>query len=276
MQYRGMDKAQLDAAYNNSQAVADFPALLTSFKSMSAEIWPAYAHRRNIRYAPQQDSARTRLDVLYGAGPGRKTLLFIHGGYWQACDKEDFAFIARPFLDRGINVILIEYTLAPQQTMTGIVGEIAQAISFIDANKAALNIEHSALYLAGHSAGGHLTSLFRSDRRIAKAIPISALVDLLPISLCWLNDKLRLTPQEIERFSPVRHIAPGVETLVCVGGGELPELVRHSKEYAQRLLQRGEKARFCAVADDNHFSLLTSLADADSDFFKTVYAFIND
>jgi acetyl esterase/lipase len=42
------------------------------------------------------------------------TIIFIHGGYWQSCNKEDFAFITAGPLARGFDVMLLEYTLAPQ------------------------------------------------------------------------------------------------------------------------------------------------------------------
>ena len=55
MLYRGMDRAQLDAAYNNSAAV------------------------------PERDAIVNRLGGTQrqGASPKAPTLAFIHGGYWQ-------------------------------------------------------------------------------------------------------------------------------------------------------------------------------------------------
>src|SRR6516225_9376131 len=46
---------------------------------------------------------------------GTPTLAFIHGGYWQINDlvKENFAFFAEGVLPLGINLAVIEYTLAP-------------------------------------------------------------------------------------------------------------------------------------------------------------------
>src|SRR6516164_6203218 len=38
---------------------------------------------------------------------------FIHGGYWQMNDEENFAFFVEALLPLGINLAVIEYTLAP-------------------------------------------------------------------------------------------------------------------------------------------------------------------
>ena len=45
---------------------------------------------------------------------------FIHGGYWQFCDKADFAFIAAGPLALGFDVVLVEYTLAPAVNLDAI------------------------------------------------------------------------------------------------------------------------------------------------------------
>jgi len=45
----------------------------------------------DLRYG---DTPRERLDFYASGKPKAPTLLFIHGGYWQMNDKEDFNFIA--------------------------------------------------------------------------------------------------------------------------------------------------------------------------------------
>ncbi|MDI9682693.1 alpha/beta hydrolase, partial [Burkholderia cenocepacia] len=77
-----------------------------------------------------------------------------------------------------------------------------------------------------YSAGGHLTAMHRAHPAVASALAISPLVDLEPIALCCLNDKLQLTAHEVDAYSPLHHIGPGAPTVVAVGEAELPELVR--------------------------------------------------
>jgi len=45
---------------------------------------------------------------------------------------------------------------------------------------------------------------------------------------------------EIGDYSPLRHIGRGTRTIVSVGSAELPELVRHSTEYAEACRAKGE------------------------------------
>ena len=55
------------------------------------------------------------------------------------------------------------------------------------------------VFVAGNSAGGHLTAMAMTDTRLAGGLAISGLYDLEPIRLNYLNDKLRLDPAEAAR-----------------------------------------------------------------------------
>jgi acetyl esterase/lipase len=61
----------------------------------------------------------------------------------------------------------------------------------------------------------------------------------------------------------MRHIGKGVPMTVSVGMAELPELVRHSEEYAAACRQAGEQVEFVPLAGCNHFTILEDLARAD-------------
>lgn len=248
----------LDQAYNNVAAVGNFPQIMQGFRERSAETYARHSWQRDLAYG---DAARERFDWFAQAAPA-PTFLFIHGGYWQASDKSDYSFIAEGLIAAGFNVGLLEYTLAPEANMTTIVGQIGKALDHLLARRDTLNIgEH--VVLAGHSAGGHLTALHRDHPLVSLAMPISGLMELEPISQCWLNEKLRLTGEDIRRFSPQRLIADGAPLLVTVGGDELPELIRHSREYAAGCREAGQAVSMQELAGCHHFAVLDDLARID-------------
>ncbi len=117
-----------------------------------------------------------------GYGADAPTVVYIHGGYWQTLSKEDFAFVAKGPLELGYNVVLAEYTLAPQSSMTQIVQEIGRLLDHLSANRDELKIGRGPVCLVGHSAGGHLSLVHRSHPLLAHTMAISPLVDLEPIS----------------------------------------------------------------------------------------------
>ena len=172
-------------------------------QARSAALYAAASVRRDLRYGAQPAQ---RFDWLSCGQPDAPLFVFVHGGYWQHCAKEDFAYAASGPLARGFDVILAEYTLAPIATMTDIVGEIGALLDYLANDPDGLGTAKRPIHLSGHSAGGHLTAVHRAHPAVVSALAISPLVDLEPISLCCLNDKLQLTAHEVEAYSPVRHV----------------------------------------------------------------------
>ena len=97
---------------------------------------------------------------------------------------------------------------------------------------------------------------------------ISPLVELEPISLSWLNEKLSLTQCEIDQYSPLRHVGAGAPTTIAVGAAELPELLRHASEYAAAAAKSGEQIDYIAIDNRNHFTILEELASASGAIAK--------
>jgi arylformamidase len=256
--YRGMDRAALDAAYNNRAAVARFPEISKARASASEEIRRRLSGRYDLRCGAEP---RERLDFFPAERPNAPVLAFIHGGYWQMNDKEPSSFLVEGPRALGFAVALLEYTLAPDAGIDRIVAEVDRAVAWLIAHAAELGGDPKRIFLAGHSAGGHLTAMMLGRHPLAGAMPISGLFDLEPIRLNYLNDKLGLDPDTARRNSPLLHLpARTPRVLVTVGAAELPELVRQSAEYAQALQARGLPVEYLPLAGHDHFTILDELA----------------
>ena len=258
MLYRGMDRAQLDAAYNNSAAVPERDAIVADWAARSAKARREYAVCLDLAYG---DTPRERLDLFLAADPQAPTLVFIHGGYWQMNDKENFAFFAEGLLPLGVNLAVIEYTLAPAARLDRIVAEVRRSVRWLAEHLAEYGGDPNQLYVAGHSAGGHLTAMTMPLAEVRGGIAISGIYDLEPIRLNYLNEKLGLDMAEAERNSPLRHLpAAAGELMVAYGIRELPELCRQSIEYARAWTERGLPGRLLPVDGADHFTILDAPA----------------
>jgi len=258
--YRGMDRAALDAAYDNTAAVADSQQYRARWRDESAA----------IRAEP-----RSRLDLRYGVRP-RATLdyfptkenaplfVFIHGGYWQRNEKERFSFVSRGPRAHGLNVAVPGYTLGPEARMKEIVDEIRQSLTYLAEHANELGFDGNRIFVGGWSAGGHLTAAVAGHPAVCGGMPISGIFDLEPIALGVLNDKLSLSSEEIAKLSPVHNLPARVVPMkIFVGGAELPELRRQSQEYFEALKARGLAATLSLLPGQNHFSILEELARPD-------------
>jgi arylformamidase len=248
----------VDDAYNNTKADSDWDTTFARLRAASAALYAGVDAVPDIAYGPQ---SRQRLDWIACGVKAAPVFIFIHGGYWQKCTKEDFALCARGPLGCGFDVVLAEYTLAPEATMTQIVSEIGALLDFLAASTTPYSTRDRAVVLSGHSAGGHLTAMYRNHPSIAYAFPISGLFDLAPIARTFLNEKLQLTRGEIEACSPQRHITAGTPMTVSVGGAELPELVRQSREYADACAAVDARVDYLEVPGLTHFPVCDDLAD---------------
>jgi len=189
-------------------------------------------------------------------------LAFIHGGYWRSTDRENWGYVAQGPLAHGINVANIEYTLAPANRIEGIVAEVKQALAYLRANLVRLGGDADKLYVSGHSAGGHLTAMMVGEPGIKGTMPISGVFDMLPMRLSSMNVDFRLDEAEEKRTSPMLHLpAKAPPMIVAVGGGELPEFLRQSRDYAAAWTGKGLKGRLLEIGTHNHFSVLDDLAN---------------
>jgi acetyl esterase/lipase len=74
-------------------------------------------------------------------------------------DKELYSAIAEGALSHGLNVAVVEYTLAPAARMDRIVAEVGRAIGWLHQRLGDYGADPARIYVAGHSAGGHLTAM---------------------------------------------------------------------------------------------------------------------
>lgn len=253
-----MDRAALDAAYNNSLAVAESPLFLADWEKRSAALRGASPHHLDLRYGAAE---RERLDFFPTAARRAPTLLFIHGGYWQRYSKEMFSFLAEGPRHLGINVAVTGYTLAPEARLDQIVAECRRAAHWLFDHLDELGGDPQKLYISGWSAGGHLTAMLMDEEIVKGGLAISGVYDLEPIRLNYLNEKLGLDVDEARRNSPPLHLpARAGRLFVTVGSAELPELCRQSKIYHAAWHESGLTGEFIPLPGCHHYSALEELA----------------
>lgn len=217
--------------------------------------------RLDIAYGPKE---RTRLDYFPSGRPGAPLFVFLHGGYWQRNSKDLFAFIAEGPRQRGIDVAVVGYTLAPAARLTDIAREVSDALTFLHGNAAVFGFDRCALCVGGWSAGGHLAAVSCDHPAVRSALAISGIFDLEPIALSYINDRLRLDADEIAALSPARTLRPGMAPLaVAVGGDELAELQRQSTSFHAAAGSPGAAVALHVLPGHHHYSILDELARPD-------------
>jgi acetyl esterase/lipase len=101
-----------------------------------------------------------KADVFGGPGGGSKPVaVWIHGGALIMGTRKlpPNARVLRALLEAGFAVVSIDYRLAPETKLPGIIEDVQDAFRWIRANASALRIQPDRLAVCGSSAGGYLT-----------------------------------------------------------------------------------------------------------------------
>jgi arylformamidase len=279
MIYRGMDQKALDAQYDLRAAVPRFSEHAASWATRSAATSQAHVCRLDIAYGA---GAAETFD-LFPAGPAAPLLVFFHGGFWRAQDKRDFLYLAPGFLSRGIAFASVNYTLAPAASLDQIVDQSRRAIAFVAQNAAGLGIDPARIFVAGHSAGGHLTAMLAltdwrglglSGNPIRGGCAISGVYDLEPVRLCYLNATLGLDAAAARRNSPLHLLEAAPRTIprlvFAVGGNETADFQRQQAEFTDAWRRRGLDLAVIAQPGEDHFSIMDRFAEPSGALFQAL------
>lgn len=267
--YREYDEAGFRAQYLMREAVPDYERYFAKWAETSELARRSLPYRQNLAYGPGADD---RLDLFVPTGKGPFPVqIFFHGGYWRALGKDDFAGVALALVPAGAVVAVVDYTLCPRVTMDELVEQCRRAVAWIAANIADYGGDPDRLYVGGHSAGGHITAMMigtdwavRHERvTLRGGCSMSGLFDLEPMALApFLQPDLRLTPSQVRRNSPIRHVEPStVPIILAVGEDETAEFHRQSGAYAAAWRAVGNHVEEIVAPGRHHYSIIDSLFD---------------
>lgn len=270
MNWGMMSRAERDAAYNNSAAVANSPELNAAREAASAAFRAAHPEHLDLRYGSRE---RNTLDLFPARNPNAPCLVFIHGGYWQRNSKHQFANLIAGVYAHGWAAALPGYTLAPDASLSEIVAEINAALDWLGANGPAHGIA-GKLVLSGWSAGGHLTAQCLAHPRVAAGLAISGVFELGPIRDTYLNEKLQLTDEEIVALSPLRHAPVAKPLAIAYGSAELPPLVADSRDLHAQRAAAHQPGVLIPVAGADHFTILPEISEPGGMLTKQLLAMV--
>lgn len=248
-----------EGQYNNRALVPDHPAVMQRWRE-AAEAARAAHPPVEIAYG---HGPREVMD-LFSSGDGAPVAVFLHGGYWQALDKDWFSGLAPALLAQGVSLAIPSYDLCPDVRLGTILRQVRAAVETVRERTGTRPV------VFGHSAGGHMAACMLSEGRASAAVAISGVFDLAPLIPTSLNKALDLDEREAAALSPVHWpvpngSTPGGTVLDClVGAEESPEFLRQSRMMADHWSAHGVETRCEALPGLNHFTVLDPLFDPES------------
>ena len=266
--YKGFRPDEMEYQYNPRESVPEYPELAKVRAAQAQKVRAAAKSWLNVSYG---NSPRETLDIYAADKPGGPVLVYIHGGYWRSGSKEDNCNFVPTFTKRGATVVLVEYDLCPQVTVTDIVRQTRASIAWVAKNIMRYSGDPARLYVSGHSAGGHLTAMALAHDWtkeslapdcIKGAVATSGVFDLDMVMQISVQEQVRMTAEVAKLNSPFMN-PPKVKCplVVAVGGAEPKGWQQMSEDYFNYCKQQGMNAEYLVVPGANHYTMSEKLLD---------------
>lgn len=264
-----MSRAQRNASYDNNAVVPNSAELIAARNAAAKAYRAANPQGLDVAYGP---GPRNKLDLFPGKDPASPCLVFIHGGYWQRNSREDFAHYAAGIRAHGWSAVLPSYSLAPDVTVKTIVEEIHQALTWVKQQGPKHGVGAGRIILSGWSAGAQLTAMGLSHPAVSAGVAMSGVYELGPIRDTGLNDKLKLSDEEIETLSPLRLPVVMKPMAITYGSRELPALVRDARKLHAKRSQAHAAGALIPIPNEDHFTVLREMERGDGQLVKAILA----
>jgi arylformamidase len=257
----------------------------------------AYASEILARSHEVAAASRVQLDVPYGedywqridiylpADAGLKdlpVLLFLHGGGWSNGYKEWMGFMAPCFTDLPAIFVSVGYRLLPDVRFPAPLDDTIAALAWVHANIARHGGSPDRLFIGGHSAGGHLSSLaaLQQDKLAAAGLPRGAVKACFPVSsVCAFavgeleaRGKFMLErPEDAPLISPLTYVAGNrVPFYMVWGDNDLDYVMRTSTLMVEAMSREPGRFEYKVLAGYDHFRPSTDGGRRDSEWVRTV------
>jgi acetyl esterase/lipase len=233
----------------------------------------------------------------------RPAVLAIHGGSWIGGSKADYQFAPRDSAIRlaraGLVVVTVEYSLARpgSPSYPAVVGELRQAVRWIRAHAAELNVDPGRIIAFGQSSGAHLAALLAAvdpndtdahegqSSRVQAVIGFSGAYDLRALleERHLANDPIRAllsggedpSPALLAEASPLGLVNPQFPPMLLVHGtadGWIP--VEQSLRMASALERAKVLHKLILLPEARHGFEATVNSPTPRDLLPEIFAFL--
>jgi len=277
-----LDLDSLNREYSPSSCVDDINIYIQQYIELSHKAKTLAKSQNRLLSDLHYGKSKTQSIDLYlpTGAPQKKLMVYIHGGYWQELSKEESSFAATNFQQQGFHFAVIDYTLAPDASITGIVEENRQAIAWLYKQASSYGYDPEQIYLCGSSAGAHLAlmmlqtnwSQYTADYQsnIIKGVcAVSGIYDLQPLLPTYVNEALKMDSVEAQTNSPLLLSLPKVRPIIiALGQNETSEFKRQSQVMTEKLRAHGFEVQYREIDDRNHFDVIVDLSKKSSWLFQ--------
>ena len=199
------------------------------------------------------------------------------------------------FVDKGFVFVSVNYRFVPQVTVKEMTGDIAKAIKWAHDHARDYGGSPNNIFVAGHSAGAHLSALVCTDDRYLKAegVPLSLIRGCIPVDCAVYDiprqvknsDPLRSSTYtsafgeseaDQRQLSPITHVArgKGIPAFLILHVADRPDATAQSQAFAQALEGITVQAKAVPGEGKTHATINNDLGLPEDAPTKAVFEFL--
>jgi arylformamidase len=265
-----MDQHELDEAYDQSVYAFNQQHIADRRADRNELVLKVLGKPDRVAYGAAEIE---KVDIYKTRRANAPALIFLHGGAWRNGRSAQSAYLAEPFVKAGAHFIAVEFNNVGETNgdIGVMVDQCRRAVAWVYRNATSFGGDPNALYLSGHSSGGHLAGCVvitewekqGLPRDILKgAVLGSAMFDLKAPRLSARSRYVKFTDAVEEALSAQRHLDKVYTPLVLVYGTlETPDFQRQSRDFHAAVRGAGKPVTLIVAKGHNHFEIGESLGN---------------
>jgi arylformamidase len=214
-----------------------------------------------------------KVDIYKSRRANAPAMIYVHGGAWRNGRSAQSAYLAEAFVKAGAHFINVEFNNVGETDgdIGVMVDQCRRAVAWVYRNAASFGGDPNALFLSGHSSGGHLAGCVVITEWEKQGLPRdllkgallgSGMYDLKPPRLSARSRYVKFTDAMEEALSAQRHLDRVHTPLVLVHGTlETPDFQRQTRDFHAALRAAGKPVTLIVAKGYNHFELGESLGN---------------
>lgn len=240
-----------------------------------------------IRYGEHPSQTLT---IFNPPSPNGIVLLFFHGGGWTNGYKEWMYFMAPALNAQGVTFASATYRLAPQHVFPDGFSDCADAVACVHREAARALGEDAALFVGGHSAGGHYAALLAvtNSWQAERGLPDDVLKGCLPISGTYRFGEgsglkvrprfLGSDPETERRAAPLSQLGGATPPpfFLSYGSDDFPHLIRQAGEMEAALRSAGASVHVETIDQSDHFEAGFAAGDPQQPWLSKALAWMSE
>jgi acetyl esterase/lipase len=261
------------------------PGLAELFMLPSMETRSNVVVKSHIIYTDgkPEDEPKHKLDIYMPKGKTNvPVFFFVHGGAWTSGDRAQYPPLGNRYASEGIATVVPSYRLGPKNKFPAQIEDVAAAFAWTVKHIADLGGDTNRIYIGGHSAGGHLSSLLLLNPKWLKDVGVSPDIIKGVITLSGVYDMSEgkdnvfgSDPELRREASPLFHVRKVLTPfLVTYCEWEYYPLGAQAKQFHAALEKAGVPSKLVFVPKESHISEMLSVTKPDDLTARSVVAFI--